>query len=194
MRPMSLDNSLPLDNSLSLDNSVSLDNSLCLEDFMAYSGGPRTYPSSLSPSRPPLAESDQFAAEGEYLKQYIVAEQALLETTKLPLSTQNQVPKAAGVYLIDYDDVLVYIGSTHDLRGRLQNHRTSVQQASRLDLGRAVYRYIIIGMHAATAPESCLTAHYEPEWNTLGFGNHATGKGRKGQARSPWDIRFGRER
>lgn len=165
-----------------------------LDAYVIWSAGPAPDLASLWAARPSLAASDQFGAEAGFLGLYIAAETALRTAPRWSLTTQTLVPAASGLYLIYYDDDLVYLGSTDHLRQRLREHRTSVQQAGALDVGRARYGWLICGKHAAKAIEGCLIAHYAPAWNTGGFGNHVVGKSRQGQARSAWDIQFNRVR
>lgn len=99
-----------------------------------------------------------------------------------------------GVYAIYYQTLLVYIGSTKNLRARLNKHRDKLRRASKIVLEDCNYRCIDhCGRYGALAAEAQLIAHYRPEWNTLGFGSNAHGKGRLNQMQSQWDDKFGGE-
>ena len=76
---------------------------------------------------------------------------------------------------------------------RLSEHSTSVRDVQNLDISHFHCRFVIIphDEDALIAPiESAIIRQYNPLWNSWvdGFGNHAPGGGRSGQARSQWDV------
>lgn len=76
------------------------------------------------------------------------------------------------------------------LHRRLREHEKSVTQAENLSIGLARCRFLAVVPVWITLAERFLLDHYRPIWNTVldGFGNHDPGRGRRGSARSRWDI------
>ena len=123
---------------------------------------------------------------------YAEVEAQLIHCTPLHLSHQDCVLKGAGIYAIYYCGELVYIGSTDELKTRLRDHRTSVMNATRIDIADVTYRCTAVGRHAAKSVEGRLIEHYSPPWNYSGFGSKANGNGRRHQRQSVWDSTYGR--
>ncbi len=76
------------------------------------------------------------------------------------------------------------------LHRRLREHAKSVTQAENLSIDQAYCRFLTVVPVWITLAERFLLDHYRPVWNTVldGFGNHDPGRGRRGTARSRWDI------
>ena len=76
------------------------------------------------------------------------------------------------------------------LHRRLREHAKSVTQAENLSIDRTYCRFLTLMPVWITLAERFLLDHYQPVWNTVldGFGNHDPGRGRRGSARSRWDI------
>lgn len=76
------------------------------------------------------------------------------------------------------------------LWSRLADHAKSVDQALDLSLDDFQCRWLVADMLFVPMAEIMLIQTYRPLWNVIidGFGNHAPGKGRKEQVRSPWDT------
>ncbi|MEU6529434.1 Eco29kI family restriction endonuclease [Streptomyces sp. NPDC046928] len=75
------------------------------------------------------------------------------------------------------------------LWARINEHRTSLEQARDLDAKDFCVRYLVaVGFYVPLA-EQLMIRQFRPVWNTLvdGFGNHAPGGKRTTQARPPWD-------
>ena len=72
---------------------------------------------------------------------------------------------------------------------RLVEHAASIEQAENLELSDFLCRFLVVEDIWVPLAESLLIEKYQPLWNrvTDGFGNHAPGKGRYNQQRSPWD-------
>ena len=142
---------------------------------------------------------------------------ALLTAAAAPLPPDRF--EGAGVYAIYYrgpldyapDDELeerpLYVGkadppggrrgdenvaqrSTTPLYQRLNQHASSIRQASNLDIERAYCRYLVVVPVWISLAERFLISYFAPLWNTVldGFGNHDPGRGRLGGARPRWDI------
>ena len=73
---------------------------------------------------------------------------------------------------------------------RLREHAKSVGQAENLRAEAALCRYLPVYPVWISLAERFLLTEFQPVWNTLldGFGNHDPGRGRRGSARSRWDI------
>ena len=76
------------------------------------------------------------------------------------------------------------------LSARLRQHANSIEQANNLDLKDFWCRHLVVDDIWIPLGESLLIARFAPVWNKLidGFGNHDPGRGRRNQARSPWDV------
>ena len=73
---------------------------------------------------------------------------------------------------------------------RLSEHASSIRQASNIELTDFSCRYLVVNDIWIPLAESLLIEMYQPLWNREidGFGNHAPGKGRLKQQKSPWDV------
>lgn len=76
------------------------------------------------------------------------------------------------------------------LRDRLNQHGATVNEAENLELADFHYRSLVVDDIWIPLGENMLIELYKPIWNKLidGFGNKTPGRGRGGQARSPWDV------
>jgi len=79
------------------------------------------------------------------------------------------------------------------VRGRLVEHRGSINNATNLNGEHFRCRFILLGGIEAdliATVESDMIRRYRPLWNTIvsGFGIHGPGGGRYGQALSEWDV------
>lgn len=82
------------------------------------------------------------------------------------------------------------------LYNRLSEHYISISKATNLNENDFACRYLVVDDIWIPLAESMLIEQYKPLWNRCidGFGNHAPGKGRYQQQKSPWDcIHEGRE-
>lgn len=80
-----------------------------------------------------------------------------------------------------------------DVLGRLAEHARSIRAVSNLEISDFRCRFMILkGLDSDLigTVESALFRRHTPLWNALvsGFGIHATGGGRFGQAPSMWDV------
>lgn len=73
---------------------------------------------------------------------------------------------------------------------RLAEHASSIDQANNIEIKDFRCRYLVVDDIWIPLAESLLIEMYLPLWNRKidGFGNHAPGKGRYNQQRSPWDT------
>lgn len=73
---------------------------------------------------------------------------------------------------------------------RLEEHRSSIEQSSNLDIADFSCRYLVVDDIWIPLGESLLISRHRPIWNSLidGFGNHDPGKGRYKGARPSWDT------
>lgn len=83
--------------------------------------------------------------------------------------------------------------NSNALFARLNDHCRSINQVSNLNLEDFKCRFMILEDAAAdmiSTAEAFLIREYKPVWNSAidGFGNHAPGSGRTGQAKSDWDV------
>jgi hypothetical protein len=109
-------------------------------------------------------------------------------------------PQASGVYVLYFKDVLVYIGkaskgttkSKRPLRSRLNEHVTKISGRRNISVSDMKVRYLTFESEWwVFAAEFALITHYNPEWNTTGFGSKTPGVGRPGTDRvSRWNERF----
>jgi hypothetical protein len=78
---------------------------------------------------------------------------------------------------------------TGGLIGRLREHRSSIRQATNLDVTDFDFTVLAMAVDLVAWGEAVLIRHFQPLWCSIisGFGIHAPGKGRGGQMRSMWD-------
>ncbi|MGY4993298.1 Eco29kI family restriction endonuclease [Streptomyces sp. 900105245] len=72
---------------------------------------------------------------------------------------------------------------------RINEHKTSLEQAYDLDAREFQVRYLVAVDFYVSLAEQLMIRQFRPLWNTVvdGFGNHSPGTGRGNQRRSPWD-------
>jgi hypothetical protein len=75
------------------------------------------------------------------------------------------------------------------LIGRLREHRSSIRQATNLDVADFDFTVLAMAVDLVAWGEAVLIRHFQPLWCSVisGFGIHAPGKGRGAQMRSMWD-------
>lgn len=114
------------------------------------------------------------------------------------LSLQLNVgPTESGIYALYHKNKLVYIGkaskgttkSKRNLRDRLNEHVRKIKKRDNISIDQMTCRYLIFASEWwVFAAEFALVAHYNPDWNTSGFGSKVPGRGRPGTDRvSRWD-------
>jgi hypothetical protein len=123
-----------------------------------------------------------------------------LETSPLLPLTKGVGPQMSGVYVLYFKGKLVYIGkaskgttkSKRTLRGRLSEHISKIETRQNITLDDMQCRYLTFTSEWwVFAAEFALITHYEPEWNTSGFGSKTPGVGRPGTERvSQWNALF----
>lgn len=76
------------------------------------------------------------------------------------------------------------------LHDRINQHRSSITQASNLDPRDFYARFLVLDEVWIPLAERMLIRHYKPLWVTYidGFGNHDPGKGRGDSETSMWDT------
>ena len=117
----------------------------------------------------------------------------------LPL-TKGVGPTRSGIYALYLKGVLVYIGkassettkSRRTLRQRLNEHVSKIDGRENISLADMECCYLTFASEWwVFAAEFALMNHYQPDWNTSGFGSKTPGVGRPGTHRvSLWDERY----
>ena len=140
----------------------------------------------------PMSELDDFIGAGVYAIYYTgsfplykkIAEKNRSSFCQ-PIYAGKAVPQGARKGNMILDSL-----SGHDLYKRLNEHRKSIESVSNLDIKDFFCRYLIVDDIWIPLGESVLIQQTKPLWNNVldGFGNHAPGKGRGKQQRSPWDT------
>ena len=123
-----------------------------------------------------------------------------LEASPLLPLVSGAGPAESGIYALYFKGALVYIGkaskgttkSKRTLRDRLNEHVGKISGRQKIALKQMQCRFLTFNSEWwVFAAEFALMVHYEPEWNTSGFGSKTPGKGRPGTDRvSRWDDRF----
>ncbi len=123
-----------------------------------------------------------------------------LEASPLLPLTKGVGPALSGIYALYFKDKLVYIGkaskgttkSKRTLRGRLNEHVDKIDSRQNIALHEVHCRYLTFASEWwVFAAEFALMTHYQPEWNTSGFGSKTPGIGRPGTDRiSRWNELF----
>ncbi|MFZ1700965.1 MAG: Eco29kI family restriction endonuclease [Pyrinomonadaceae bacterium] len=123
-----------------------------------------------------------------------------LESSPLLALEKNSGPKLSGIYALYFKGKLVYVGkaskgttkSERTLRERLNEHVTKIAGRQNIKLSQMRCRFLTFESEWwVFAAEFALMVHYEPEWNTSGFGSKTPGKGRPGTHRvSRWNAQF----
>ncbi len=112
-----------------------------------------------------------------------------LEASPLLSLRKDVGPVASGIYALYYKDLLVYLGkaskgttkSQRTLRQRLNEHVDKIKGRNNITLNEMRCRYLTFDSEWwVFAAELALITHYEPEWNTTGFGSKVPGAGRPG--------------
>jgi hypothetical protein len=114
--------------------------------------------------------------------------------------TKGVGPAESGIYALYFKNNLVYIGkaskgtttSKRTLRSRLNEHVGKIESRQNISLSDMKCRYLTFDSEWwVFAAEFALMTHYQPEWNTSGFGSKTPGKGRPGTSRiSRWNELF----
>lgn len=125
---------------------------------------------------------------------------AKLESSPMLPLAKGVGPQESGIYALYHHGALVYVGkvskgttkSKRHLRGRLAEHITKISGRSNITLCEMSCRYLtFLSEWWVFAAEFALIVHYEPDWNSTGFGSKTPGVGRPGTDRvSKWDDRF----
>ena len=114
-----------------------------------------------------------------------------LQNSPLLALEKNVAPRSSGIYALYHaDDPLpVYLGkaskgttkSERTLRARLNEHVSKIKGVKGLNLTDMKCRYLTLASEWwVFAAEYALIVHYNPAWNTTGFGSKVPGKGRPG--------------
>lgn len=107
--------------------------------------------------------------------------------------TPDVAPRVKGVYALYYRAALVYAGKALDttLGRRLKEHHNKIAGRQNISVSRVTRRFLTIeGDWFVRAAEDALIQHYQPAWQSSGFGNHMPGRGRPGIRSSRWDAEF----
>jgi hypothetical protein len=114
-----------------------------------------------------------------------------LENSPLLALEKNAGPRLSGIYALYHQGapLPVYLGkaskgttkSGRTLRARLNEHVTKIEGLQGLSLADMKCRYLTLASEWwVFAAEYALIVHYNPAWNTTGFGSKVPGKGRPG--------------
>lgn len=141
----------------------------------------------------PLAELKPFVGAGIYALYYVGSSD--------PYAPLGQCNRHGGCR------VPIYVGRSKDsgarrgldpfepvtarlLFDRVREHRRSVEQANNLTADDFVARTLVVMPIWIPLAEAMAMRRYRPLWNSQlqGFGIHAPGGGRAGQAQSEWDV------
>jgi hypothetical protein len=115
-----------------------------------------------------------------------------LESSPLQPLTKGIGPQASGIYALYFKKRLVYIGkaskgttkSKRTLRARLGEHVAKIDTRQNITVADVKCRYLTFSSEWwVFAAEFALMTHYQPEWNTSGFGSKVPGVGRPGTHR-----------
>jgi len=120
-------------------------------------------------------------------------EQRMIQSPFYTTTDACQMPKGCGVYAVYYENLLVYVGTSENLRRRCAiEHTRSVQEARKVNENEVLFRVVETDKHARKCIESRLIEWYEPDWNKLGFGRRP-GTSNDLMQPSAWDIKYGRD-
>jgi Eco29kI restriction endonuclease len=150
----------------------------------------------------PLSPLDRFSGAGLYAIYYIGGfppyspiTPPLCSAGEVPIYVGRARPKGTRQGVVEGLDATT---SEPVLFDRLRQHANSIRQVAghaqvyqELNLRTEDFlcRYLVADDIWVPLGEALLIGHYRPLWNVVvdGFGNHAPGRGRRDQARSPWD-------
>lgn len=131
------------------------------------------------------------------IKNQVVAK---LESSPSYELTSTVGPSESGIYALYHRNKLVYIGkaskgttkSKRTLRSRLAEHFNKISSRDNIRTKDIKCRFLTFDSEWwVFAAEFALMVHYEPDWNSSGFGSKTPGKGRPGTDRvSRWDEEF----
>ncbi len=100
-------------------------------------------------------------------------------------------PPVKGVYALYHRGRIVYAGKALQttLRRRLNEHFKKVDGRQNISTSDMSCRFLTIeGDWFVRAAEDALIQHYNPLWQSSGFGSHVPGKGRPGIRTAKWDA------
>lgn len=141
----------------------------------------------------PLSETEHLVGAGVYAIYYIGKFSVYAPITarnadnrfEQPIYVGKAVPKGARKGGLGFD-----AGKGKALRDRLNQHASSINEASNLDLDDFYYRALTVDDIWIPLGENVVIEKFQPLWNRVidGFGNKTPGKGRATQKRSSWDV------
>jgi len=141
----------------------------------------------------PLAETSQLVGAGVYALYYTgsfqpyapIATANASRRFRQPIYVGKAIPKGGRKGGLTAD-----ARTGRALRDRLNQHAATINEAENLQLADFQYRSLVVDDIWIPLGENMLIELYQPIWNKLidGFGNKTPGRGRVGQARSPWDV------
>ena len=119
---------------------------------------------------------------------------AVLEASPTHPIELPDAPQIFGVYVLYWDEVMVYVGQARNLRNRLRDHLRKIQGRQGINASDVTCKYLTIArLWEVARAEAVLIARFNPEWNGIpGFSSHAPGSGRPGRPGyvNQWDQRF----
>ena len=137
----------------------------------------------------PLGELPKFEGAGVYaiyykgdFPPYKQLAEANRDELQLPIYVGKAIPEGGRTGVETGD-------AKSRLRGRLQEHATSIRKAENLDIEDFECRYLVVEDIWIPLGESLLISKFAPVWNTTvaGFGNHTPGGGRDKTMKPRWD-------
>ena len=103
----------------------------------------------------------------------------------------STLPTERGVYHLFQKGMLVYVGKTDDLQGRLDDHRKKISGRHNIDLGEMGFKCLTVPRNwNPLAHEEQLIQYYREnkggcDWNGSSFGAHDPGRERDSTKKSP---------
>ncbi len=145
----------------------------------------------------PLADVDRFYGDGVYALFYTGSFPAYRELAEVnrarpgsfPIYIGKASPKTLTGSGLDASRVDDPAAGTRLFDRLSRDHRSSIAQASNLDVADFSCRMLVLNALWVPLAESAMIARYAPVWNSLvtGFGNHPPGRGRSLGKLSKWD-------
>lgn len=141
----------------------------------------------------PLPPLHQFKGAGVYALYYLGNFKLYAKLTAANQSNSSQPIYVGKAVPSGWRTARTTATAGNDLYSRLNEHASSITQATNLNPDEFCCRFMILGGDEGdlvVPVEADLIRTYRPLWNSVvdGFGNHDPGAGRHKQARSEWDV------
>jgi hypothetical protein len=126
----------------------------------------------------------------EWWKAAAVYEKIIIQSDNVSIDDIMFAPRNSGLYVLFYQERLVYIGCTDNLHNRLKQHTSKLTSATLIQEEHALFRFVPVDQCGMLCLERCMIRYYTPEWNRTGFGRRP-GKSLDLQRLSEWDMLYG---